>query len=94
MLLDRTDSLGFNDWRQFAEMLGCSKLYINGLKNSRKIESPTDELIEWWEMSKSDEIPLQRLVEIFKDMERYDVVEVLEKIPGVPKAIDEQGIKK
>ena len=73
---ERTD---LQDWRGLAERLGRPKKVINWLQN-RKGESPTNETIEWWEHTKSEEIPIPKLVEFFEEMGRDDVVKELRKL--------------
>ena len=72
----------FNDWRLFAEKLELGKTFINSLK-SDKIKSPTNEVIELWEMTLSERKPLSHLEKILCDIERDDAVKVLQKTPGL-----------
>ena len=74
-MLDPKEEL-ISYWPDLAEKLGCDAQFIRHLDRGLK-GSPTDELLELWESKKSEEIPLDKLKQIFHEMGRDDCADVL-----------------
>ena len=64
------------DWKLLAEILGFESKHIRWLE-SRK-DSPTETLLNWWEMKRSRKFPLRRLAEILREIGRDDAASLIE----------------
>lgn len=75
--LDPPTSRG-NDWRMLAHALSVNR-YINFFATK---PSPTDCILDLWETRNRQSNALTELIRIFKEMERYDAVEILDNSLG------------
>lgn len=67
-----------NDWRMLAHALSVNR-YINFFATK---PSPTDCILDLWEARNRQSNALTELVRIFKEMERYDAVDILDNSLG------------
>lgn len=75
--LDPPTSRG-NDWRMLAHALSVDR-YINFFATK---PSPTDCILDLWEARNRQSNALTELIKIFKEMERYDAVTIIENSLG------------
>lgn len=75
--LDPPTSRG-NDWRMLAHALSVDR-YINFFATK---PSPTDCILDLWEARNRQSNALTELVQIFRDMDRYDAVTIIENTLG------------
>lgn len=67
-----------NDWRMLAHALSVDR-YINYFATK---PSPTDCILDLWEARNRHSNALTEIVKIFKEMERFDAVNIMENILG------------
>lgn len=67
-----------NDWRMLAHALSVDR-YINFWATK---SSPTECILDLWEARNRQSNALTELLKIFRDMERYDAVKILESVLG------------
>ncbi|XP_078573540.1 netrin receptor UNC5C-like [Branchiostoma floridae x Branchiostoma japonicum] len=78
VLLD-VEMAGGNDWRMLAEKFGIDSPTIMWIGRNK---SPTSKLLDFWETQNvsGGSVALQRLCDIYQEMERLDVKELVEKV--------------
>ena len=67
-------SLLNNNWKKVAEEMGYSQ--INEVKKFERKVSPTHALLSDW--GKKEDNNLNRLIEILKKIERYDIIDIIQ----------------